>query len=59
MCGKYFFHKWGKWEQYGRQLIVVPDLYSEKGKANKEYETIQHRQKRVCLRCNKMQDKEV
>jgi hypothetical protein len=39
-------HKWSKWEQYKQQMI--------RGDGSLRY--YDNRQKRVCLRCNKMQD---
>jgi hypothetical protein len=47
------FHKWGKWEQY--EWNGVKYLYG----TTITYPVTQRRQKRVCLKCGKMQDKEI
>lgn len=45
------FHKWDKWEQYE---VVHPEF-----RISKNYylvESIEHRQKKKCLRCGKVKD---
>lgn len=44
------WHKWTKWEQYDVSMIFYP--YKMPGK---EIPYIEHRQKRRCLKCGKVQ----
>lgn len=48
------FHKWGKWEQYEQTYYVVHRRLPDKPYGEKEM-----RQRRKCLKCNKMQDEKV
>jgi len=43
-------HKWGKWEQYEQPMMNV------NYRTNKEINYFEKRQKRICLRCGKIQD---
>jgi hypothetical protein len=44
------FHKWGKWEQYREEYTFTNKVTLQQAQAT------ELRQKRYCLKCNKMQD---
>lgn len=54
------FHKWDTWEQYDVDMIrmLVGRVFPEDVRG-KEVEIIEHRQKRICLRCGFAQDEEI
>ena len=51
------FHKWGKWQEYKRKVIVFPGRIAPKVMQGTQFESLECRQKRACLRCGKVQDK--
>ena len=50
MC---IFHKWGKWKQYEEKRMQY--IY----KTGKTIDYVQKRQRRYCIKCNKMQDEAI
>jgi len=50
------FHKWGKWQEYKRKIILYPGRLAPKVLQGRKFECLESRQKRVCLRCEKVQD---
>jgi hypothetical protein len=56
MC---IFHKWSKWEEYKRQVLVTPGVLAPKELRGKEYETVEWWQKRMCERCGYVQRRQV
>lgn len=55
MC--FIIHEWGKWEQYKRPMCFYPGILAPKELRGKEFLSIEHRQKRICNKCGKVQDK--
>ena len=45
-----FGHKWTKWEQYNANMMLIKDM---------KITYQQLRQRRYCLRCNKMQVEDI
>ena len=54
MC--WLFHKWSKWSQYERAVVIYPGLIAPKEIRGKEIHAVEQRQKRVCSVCGKVQD---
>jgi len=54
MC--FIFHKWSKWTQYDLPMSVFPGILAPKEIRGKALSTIDHRQKRTCKKCGKVQD---
>lgn len=51
------FHKWGKWEQYEHHYSMTPGIIAPIAVQGKIFNCIDIRQRRYCLKCNKMQDR--
>ena len=57
MC--FFFHKWDKWEQYEANMTIIPGILSPKNIQGIPIDIKSPRQKRYCIKCNKVQDEEI
>ena len=53
MC---FFHKWTKWEQYTEEGKMILGRLAPKNVQGKEVNYCEKRQRRRCIKCNKVQD---
>jgi hypothetical protein len=56
MC---LFHKWSKWEQYKEEYTYIAGRIAPKNVQGKSFQASEDRQKRVCLKCNKVQDERI
>ena len=54
MC--FIFHQWGKWEQYKENGTEILGRIAPKSVQGKSVPYTETRQKRVCQKCNKVQD---
>ncbi len=54
MC--FIFHDWSKWEQYKEKRTAILGRIAPKSVQGKEVLYTELRQKRLCKKCNKMQD---
>lgn len=54
MC--FVFHEWSKWEQYDHQYSFYLGRIAPKEVQGKVLHNVDLRQRRVCLKCGKMQD---
>jgi hypothetical protein len=50
------FHHWSKWEQYDEKVTHTLGRIMPKNVQGKECTSIEKRQKRNCMECNKEQD---
>ena len=57
MC--FIFHKWSQWEQYKVHGAQILGRIAPKNVQGREIPYIETRQRRTCLKCNKMQDMSV
>ena len=55
----HIFHKWSKWEEYTRTMLVMPGILSPKEQRGKLYESVEMWQKRECLICGYTQRESV
>lgn len=53
MC---IFHKWSKWEQYEERGIQILGRLAPKASQGREVPYVELRQKRKCVKCNKVHD---
>ena len=51
------FHKWLKWEQYDRPVIVLPGIIAPPEARGREFHGMERRQRRSCEECGKEQDR--
>ena len=49
-------HDWGMWEQYNQNRLLYPGILAPKKMQDRLITHVDKRQKRICKRCNKMQD---
>ena len=54
MC---IFHKWSKWEQYEQKGTIVLGRLAPKNVQGKSFNCVDLRQRRRCVKCNKVQDR--
>ncbi len=50
------WHKWDKWKEYKQPYSFIPGVLSLGYVQGKEFHSIEYRQKRICLKCGKVQD---
>lgn len=53
MC---LFHKWSKWKEYEESSYFTPGILSPKKIQGEIFERTEHRQKRDCQKCGKVED---
>jgi len=51
------FHKWDKWKEYQEPYSFYPGILAPASIQGIRLHSIEYRQKRVCLKCGKIQDK--
>ena len=52
-----FRHKWSKWEQYTEAGTVILGRLYPQAVQGKPFDYSEYRQKRVCKKCGKMEDR--
>jgi len=50
------WHKWSKWQEYERPFKWMPGSEKPPAVQGKWFDIVDHRQKRSCEKCGKIQD---
>lgn len=51
------WHKWDKWKEYESHYTYTPGILSPGYIQGRTFNGVDYRQKRICLKCGKIQDK--
>lgn len=58
-CSIFNPHDWSKWEQYKQPFIIIPGFLYPKDLRDRTFTEVEDWQRRICLKCGKVQQEKI